>query len=190
MRNVMRVVPIAFLSFGGFPLASAQQLAQSEVSPKTKIEAFQAQTGAVVIKGYSDVGSIVAMGSVEVTAMEFTDAASGKKQPGVVIEVKESGRLENKDRAFIDYDEVDALVKGLDYISRATRDVTKLSQFEATYQTKGRFSATTYSNSAGKIAAAIKSGSIRPATAFLSLEQLGELRALIVQAKQKLDAAK
>lgn len=169
--------------------AGAQQSAPVEKETKTKLEAFQAQTGAVVIKGYSRIGKFSALGSVEVTAMEFTDAATDKKQTGVAIEIKESGRLENTDRSFIDYDEVDSLLKGIDYISKATADVTKLDQFEATYKTKGYFKATTYSSS-GKINVAISSGYIRPATAFLSLQQLGELRAMIAQAKQKLDSVK
>lgn len=169
--------------------AGAQQSATAEREPKTKLEAFQAQTGAVVIKGYSNIGKIFALGSVEVTATEFTDAATGKKQTGVAIEIKESGRLENTDRSFIDYDEVDSLIKGIDYISKATSDITKLGQFEATYQTKGYFRVTTFSSS-GKIDAAVSSGYIRPATAFLSLQQLAELRAIIAQAKQKLDSVK
>ena len=189
MRYGILISAITTILAGVAP-ARAQQLAQSEPSPKTKIEAFQIQKGTVVIKGYSKVGLVNAMGSVEVSAMEFTDAATNKKQLGVLIEIKESGRLENEDRSFIDYDEVDALLKGLDYISKATGTVTKLGQFEATYKTRGDFSVTTYNNSAGKISAAVKSGYIRPATAFLSLEQLNELRDLILQARQKLDSAK
>jgi hypothetical protein len=173
------------------PLVLAQQTAQAEREPKTKLEGFQAQTGAVVIKGYSVIGRVVALGSVEVNAMEFTDATTGRKQSGVLIEIKESGRLENTDRSFIDYEEVDALLKGIDYISKVTSDVTKLSMFEATYKTKGYFSATAYSSSRpGKIEATLKSGYIRPASAYLSLQQLAELRALIEQAKQKLDSVK
>jgi hypothetical protein len=190
MRFGIFVLSAAAVIFVGTTPAMAQQLSQSESSPKTKIEAFQVQTGTVVIKGYSEIGQIKAMGSVKVRAMEFTDAATNKKQTGVLIEIKESGRLESEDRAFIDYDEVDALLKGLDYISKATGDITKLGQFEATYKTKGYFSATTYNNGAGKIDAAVMSGYIRPVTAFLSLEQLNNLRDLVVQAKQKLDSTK
>ena len=124
------------------------------------------------------------MGSVEVSAMELTNATTGRKQSGVLIEITESGRFENTDRSFIDYDEVDALLKGLDYISNATSNVTKLSMFEATYKTKGYFSATTFSSRSGIIEAAVKSGYIRPANAYLSLKQLAELRGLIVQAKK------
>ncbi|MFZ5804891.1 MAG: hypothetical protein ACOY7U_08570 [Acidobacteriota bacterium] len=169
--------------------AVAQRSATVEKEPKTKLEAFQAQTGAVVIKGFSRIGRVSGLGSVEVIAMEITDAATRTKQTGVVIEVKESGRLENTDRSFIDYDEVDSLLRGIDYISRATADVTKLDQFEATYKTKGDFKVTTFGSS-GKIEAAVSSGYLRPATAFLSLQQLGELRAIIAQAKQKLEAVR
>ena len=40
-----------------------------EKEAKTKLEAFQAQTGAVVIKGFSHIGRPV---------MEFTDAGTGQ----------------------------------------------------------------------------------------------------------------
>lgn len=167
----------------------AQQTKEGEKGPRTKLEAFQAQTGTVVIKGYSEIGRVAAMGDVDVKAMEFTDASTGKKQSGVLIEVGESGRLQNTDRSFIDFDEVDALLKGIDYISKTTSNITKLGMFEATYKTKGYFSVTTFSSSSGKIEAAVKSGYIRPANAYLSLEQLAQLRALIVKAKQQLNPA-
>lgn len=171
-------------------VTAAEQSAQGEKEPTTKLEAFQVQTGTVVIKGFAEIGRVAGLGSVEVSSMEFTDATSGRKQPGVLIEIKETGRIENTNRSFIDYDEVDSLLKGLDYISKATPDVTKLGQFEATYKTKGYFSATTFSNRSGKIEAEVKCGNFRPANAFLSLQQLSELRTLIEQAKQKLDSIK
>ena len=173
------------------PIAWAQQASdQVGVEQRTKLETFQAQTGTVVIKGYSEVGSVSALGVVAVDSMEFTDAATGQKVSGVVIEITESGRLENSDRSFIDYDEVDSLLAGLDYISKATPDVTELGQFEATYKTKGNFSATTFNNGRGEISAAVKCGYVRAASAYLSLEQLTQLRGLILSAKQKLDSVK
>lgn len=173
-------------------IASAQQLAAATPeAPKTKLEAFQSQAGKVVIKGYADIGRINGNGDVEVTSMEFTDAATGQKVSGVVIQVREGDRLSSTDRSFIDYDEIDSLMRGLDYISRTTTDVSKLGNFEATYKTKGNFSATTYnSSSAGAVKAAVKCGYIRPSTAYVSLEQLGQLKDMIVQAKLKLDSAK
>ena len=167
----------------------AEQAITPPQEPKTKMESFQRQTGAVVIKGYSEIGVINGMGSVSVDCMEFKDATTEKRQMGIVIEVKESGRFENSERSFIDYDEVSALLNGIDYISKVKADATRLGNFEAIYKTKGDFNVVTFSSS-GKVDAAVKSGYIRPATAFLSLEQRGKLRGVILQAKEKLDSLK
>jgi len=170
-------------------VAYAEENPGSTPESKTKLESFQRQTGTVVIKGYSNIGKIIALGSVGVECMEFTDATSGKKQLGVVIEVTESGRLQNSDRSLIDYDEIEPLLKGIDYISKVNSSATKLDGFEAIYKTKGDFTAVAFS-SAGKVEAAVKSGYVRTATAYLSLEKLGTLRDLVTQAKQKLDSLK
>lgn len=161
------------------------QARAADETPKTKLEAFSAQTDSVLIKGYTEAGRINAVGSVSVISMEFTDATSGRKQSGVLIEVQP-----DKVTSFIDYDEIDSLLKGIDYISKVTNAVTKLGQFEASYRTKGNFSITTYSSKGGKISAVVSSGYIRSASAYLSLKELKELRGLVVQAKQKLDEAK
>jgi hypothetical protein len=193
MKNLISAMLMVVLCcFVPFAIAQQAQEAQQakQAEPKTKLEAFQGQTGTVVIKGYTDIGRVKAAGTIEIDAMEFTDAVTGRKQSGVLVEVKESGRLENTDRSFIDYDEVESLLKGLDYISKASSSVTKLANFESTYKTKGNFSATTFSTTGGKIEAVVKSGHFRGASVYISLSQLGELSALIVQAKQKLDSVK
>src|SRR4030042_5710251 len=107
----------------------AEQAITPPQEPKTKMESFQRQTGAVVIKGYSEIGVINGMGSVSVDCMEFKDATTGKRQMGIVIEVKESGRFENSERSFIDYDEASALLNGIDYISKVKADATRLRNF-------------------------------------------------------------
>lgn len=169
--------------------AQAQQPTALPQKPKTKLESFQKQTGTVVIKGYLVIGGIAGLGYVTVECMEFTDATTKKRQLGIVIEVKESGRSENSDRSFIDYDEVEPLLKGIDYIAKVKADATRLGNFGAIYKTEGEFSVITFSSS-GKVEAAVKSGYIRTATAYLLLQQLGELRNMIAQAKQKLDLLK
>lgn len=158
--------------------------------PKTQLESFAAETGAVIVKGYSTIGRLVGMGSIEVDAREFTNAQSRKKTYGMVIEVKESGRLERSDRSFIDYDEIPSLIAGIDYISKIKSDVTKLKNFEATYSTKGDFSITVFNDQAGKLSAAVTSGRIGRASAYFGIDQLSKLRELIVQAKEKIESIK
>jgi hypothetical protein len=172
--------------------ASAQDLQSEELTqgPKTKLESFERQTGTVIIKGFANIGSVRGLGEVSVTCMELTEAANASKQYGITIEVVSSGRLEREDRSFVDYDEIESLIKGIDYISKAGPDITPLENFEAIYQTKGDLSLITFSTSPGKSEAAVRSGRIGGATAFISTTQLAELRDLILRAKQTLDSVK
>jgi hypothetical protein len=63
------------------PPADQVQAAAQPQKPKTQLEQFQAKTGSVLIKGYTQIGGLSGKfgTSINVIAMEFTDAASGAK---------------------------------------------------------------------------------------------------------------
>jgi hypothetical protein len=168
----------------------AQDAKPSSAETKTKLEAFQAKTGVVIIKGFSDAGSITDQfgGSLKVQSREFRDATSGLRVLGVTIQLKESSRLERESTSFIDYDEIDSLIKGLDYVSKIDNSSTQLSNFEAGYRTRGDLEITTFSDSKGNIGSAVSSGSIGRVTTFFKLEDLTKIRQLIIDAKAKLDS--
>lgn len=187
IRRLYLAIAIGILVFGS---AIAQAPKTTPQEPRTKLEAFEKQTGTVVIKGFSEIGSVSGLGAVSVDCMEFTDVSTGTRQMGIVIEVKGSGRLERSDRSFVDYDEIEPLLKGIDYISKVTPSSTKLSNFEAIYKTKGDFRVVTFSGGSRKIEAAVSSGYIGAVSAFISTAKLAELRTIISQAKQKLDEIK
>lgn len=196
MKHLIACAALALLlsstCFGQSQPAVAARGAQPEPTPATKLETFQAKTGAVIIKGYTEMGSLRGTGgTVSVIAMEFTDAQTGRKEQGVVIEVKESGRLERESRSYIDYDEIDSLLKGIDYISKIEPAVSKLANFEAAYRTRGDFSVTTFSDAtSGGISVAVTSGRIGRTSMYIKLAELPAFRNLITEAKAKLDAAR
>jgi hypothetical protein len=51
--------------------------------------------------------------------------------------------------AYVDYDEIDSLLKGIDSMSMADRNSIPLTNFEAVYETKGALSVFTYSTGNG-----------------------------------------
>lgn len=169
----------------------AQQPKTEPPLPKTKVEAFEAQVGSVIIRGFSTIGSVSGEygTSVSVESREYMNATSGKKEYGVVIEVKEGGRLERESSSYIDFDEIESLVRGIDYVAKITPDVTRMENFQADYRTKGDLRISTYSSN-GTVQAAVASGTIGGARAFLSLANLTKLRELIEQAKSKIDTLK
>jgi hypothetical protein len=191
----LRFTTFALLAALATPVVAQQQAAdpaaQQRADPSTKIEAFSAKTGVVMIKGFSTVGQVRGQGIVSVDAREFRDASSPKTGVyGVAIEVKESGRLERASRSFIDQDEIDSLVSGINYISKISKSVTIMKDFEAQYRTKGDFSITVFSDSSGGLSVAVASGRIGKTSAFLKLGDLDQLKALILEAKKAIEEAK
>jgi len=161
------------------------QQSREKTEPKTQLEAFGAETGAVIIKGYSEIGNVIGEGKVEVDCREFTNAKSGTKSYGIVIRVVDAER--GSSSSFVDADEIPSLLAGIDYISKIQPSVTKLKNFEATYTTKGDFAATVYNRDDGRLSAVIKSGNFGSSKAFFQMPKLLEVRALILKAKVKLD---
>jgi hypothetical protein len=182
------------------PLVIAQQpavpaTAQSPVTsppPKTRLEQFQVKTGSVLIKGYTDVGTAAGKygSTVSVSAMEFTDASSGGKQFGIAIEIKGSGQYPQTSRSYIDLDEVDSLLKGIDYISHADKSVTKLASFEAIYRTKGDFVMNVFGSGHKGTMLAVESGRFGTASAYFDIAELPKVRQLIEKAQAALQSIK
>ena len=160
-------------------------------APKTKLEAFDAKTGTVVIRGFSTTGTLDGQmdTSAVVEAREITEAASGKKEYGIAITLVESAKFERKEICYVDYDEIDSLLKGIDYVTKLDKSVTDLERFEAEYKTKGDFSVATFTER-NNIQAALQCGGNGGVTVFLTREQLSTFKDLIQKTKSNLDSAK
>jgi len=157
--------------------------------PATKLEAFSAQTGVVLIRGFSKIGSIGGKGLVTVAAIELRVASNPEvRVTGLSITVKESNTSGREKTSFVDYDEIDSLLKGIDYISTADRNITRLTNFSAEFRTKGDFSVTTYSTGSG-IRLAVSSGRIDKVTAHLETTDLNQLKTIIQNGKAAIDSA-
>lgn len=172
--------------------ALAQNLKDAAPQAKTKLERFSAKTGAVIIRGFHKIGSVEGLYStiVNIEAKEFTNVADGVKQYGITIEAfEEDGRYDKKHTSFIDYDEIDSLIKGIEYISKVKASVTKLENFQADYSTRGDLNISTFS-SGNKIKAAVTSGNVGGVRTYFKIEDLEKVKNLIKQAKAKIDEIK
>jgi hypothetical protein len=157
-------------------------------APKTKLEAFEAQTGTVIVKGVAQIGSMFAQGgTVSVRSKESKDAGTGKKEYGIAIGLKENNRPE--DITIIDYDELDSLLDGIDYIVKINRTVSALPSFSARYVTKGGFRVAAYSsnNRPGTIQALLQGSHTARSRILLAPDQLAKFQVLVQQAKSNLD---
>jgi len=157
-------------------------------APKTEIENFEAQTGKVIIKGFGQTGSVtVDAGVISVRCKETADVATGIKEYGIAIKFDGNNRQEAF--AIVDYDELDALLNGMNYLGKITYDVTPMPSFDAAFTTKSGLRIAAHSER--------RQGGIHTFLRFadaprilLTSDQLAQFQNLIGQAKATLDSLK
>ena len=160
---------------------------------RTKLEALENDYERVLIKGFTQVATMRVRGAnVRVDAVELKDSGSSMRATGIVIAMQEaSGERPSENRSFIDYEEIDRLLKALDFSAKVNETVTKLSGFEARYRTLGDLQVVVFRQGrASGTAASVTTGVCDRVTGLLTLDELELLRAHLVEAKARLDEIK
>ncbi len=172
------------------PCASAQQSAPAlpaPFEPMTKLESLDTQTGGVVVKNYTYIGAVSGLSGIAmVTSYEFVDVQTGRKDYGIGVETRETGRSEREARTYVDYDELDALIRALDYITKIERSAS-MENFEAQYRTRGELTVSTFIRPNGSLQAEIAIGIFRRAGITISLGKMADFRKLVTDAKATID---
>ena len=189
----MRQFSAILIAIAGWSLLAAPTRAQDTViyvppAPKTKLEAFETNIGTILIKAASPMGTISASkGVLSVTCKEDKDAITGRKEYGVALGVAPGGQPE--DTTLLDYDELDPLLNAIDYLNKVDWTVTSLASFSAAYETKGGFRIAVFTRKRlGTIEIAVRSRHTSKIPILLNRSELAQLRLLIEQSKNKLDA--
>jgi hypothetical protein len=181
---ITMLLPVTF-AFSQRPAASAV----ADNKPKTELEAFQEKYGSVVVKGFSELPTISGTGGgLQFTVMELRNPAANSKVKGLLAEINTGERYSSAVRSFIEYGEIDSLIKGIEYVSKIDKSVTTLQNFEARYATKGDFDVTTFNNSQGSVRVAVTVGRYGSKSIYLDQSQLASLLQQLQQAKTMLDA--
>jgi hypothetical protein len=191
MKISQALVLLFFLFMPGFDCA-AQEPAPTTTPEEfeTRLESLISETGAVIIKGYTRIGSMSgSRGTAYFMAWEVTNARTGHTERGVSIEISDPTRPDAQERAYIDYDELAPLLQGIDYIFKLDSKSTKLASVEAQYQTRGGLVLVTFHTPNG-FAAAISTYGGRRARFVLRQAGLAEFRNMVESAKEVLDAPK
>ncbi|MEQ1645450.1 MAG: hypothetical protein ABL959_18515 [Pyrinomonadaceae bacterium] len=141
-----RVFPFLLLVLAGSSVFG--QVAQAD-KPVSKIEQFSTRSGGLIEKRFIDVGSIkisrVTQGQVKIQSLIVTDLVansvlSGVRFEYVVSEMFPSDRKTTK-TAFLDADEVDGLIKSINFLKMNVFDTTKEDYTEVEYTSRAGFSA-------------------------------------------------
>ena len=160
--------------------------------PRTRLELLDRLQGAIVIKGFTRITTVEVRG-VRVDAVEMRQLGKESRFKGIVVSLREAqpggdnrDRI-NESRAFIDYEEIDALLNAIDIISRVDESATKLVGFEARYRTLGDLEIAVFRQTRSGNAVTVTTGICDRVTGTLSLDELAKVKAMIQEAKGRLD---
>ena len=190
-------VTVIVLVFCGSALAQRpgpefrRPLACEPLEPRTKLEAIDARYERVLIKGFTQVATLEGRGGdIRIDAIELRDTLAPSRATGIVVAIRESSENPRENRAFIDYDEIDPLIKALDTVARINETATKLTGFEARYRTNGDMEVNVFRQSRSGVASSLSTGICDKLTVLLTLDDLNKLRGIILEAKTRLDEIK
>jgi hypothetical protein len=182
----MRSIPFVLIAICCVaPLALPAQLATN--LPPTEIQNFELQNDTVIVKGFGEIGSVaIDGGTVSIRCKESDNVMTGSKMYGIAV-VLES----NQAQSFfvVDDDEMEALMRGLDYLGKISYDVTTMPAFDANFTTRSGLRIAAHSERReGSIELYLQFGDVArlPVTA----EQYAQFKNLIGQAKKSLDVTK
>jgi hypothetical protein len=156
------------------------------LEPRTKLEAIDDRHSTVVIKGFTRITTLEVRG-VRIDAIEMRELGNVARAKGIVIVLREGGERPDDNRAYVDYEEIEPLLNAIDAIGRVDETATKLAGFEARYKTQGDFEIGVFRQTSRGTAVILTTGICDRATATLSLDDLAKVRAMIQEAKSRLD---
>jgi hypothetical protein len=172
----------------GLVLAGDVRAQDTTNALRTNLEAFDAQTGTVIIRGSALIGTIDGQtGTVSVRCRESVEPGVGAREYGISVELREANRTE--DVTTVDYEELNSFLNGLDQLGKASHTVTSLPNFDVLYTTGGGLRADVYTSDkrSGAVQASLQSSRSNRTRVLLTVDQLAHFRSLVQQAKSRLD---
>lgn len=119
-----------FLTFGQIDTAVS----------KTSLESFSARSGSILEKKWFDIGEM-SKAEIKIRVLQIKDLTTNQKTAGAVIETHipygSSYNVQNR-TAYLDMDEIDGLIKAVNYI-KANLDTVPLEYTELKYTSRGDF---------------------------------------------------
>jgi hypothetical protein len=149
--------------------------------PATALEAFRAAPGQILMTSYEDLGEVA---GVFVEAREMRDTEGGRVR-GVVVTITE--RQAEAQQAYIDAEELPALMKGFDALLTTTTNPNgEFRNFDMRYGTKGELVLTASSTRQRGVMYGVEVGRVLRSRRPLNGGEFQQLRTLVEAAQQKL----
>jgi hypothetical protein len=193
------MLAVVFWTLSGSALAQRpgpefwRRLTCEPLEPRTKLEALEMKYETVLIKGFTRITTVEISG-IRIDAVEWRDTRNSARAAGIAISLREGaerpGERPRENRALIDYDEIEPFINAIDTVSKVSETATKLTGFEARYKTLGDLELVVFRQTRSGNAVSITAGVCDKITTVLTLDELAKFRAMLAEAKMRLDEIK
>lgn len=158
------------------------------VEPRTKLETIDDRHSTVIIKGFTRITTVEVSG-VRIDAVDMREMGNVSRAKGLVVVVTSpsEGSRPRDNRAYVDYEEIEPLMNAIDAAARIDETMTKFPGFEAKYRTLGDLEITVFRQTRSGNAALLTTGVCEQGRISLTLDELAKVRAMIQEAKARLD---
>jgi len=167
--------------------AASMLNAQTTNIPPSIFQAYYAVADAPLLRGNSVIGALNNQISfpVEIRAEALTNLLSSNVVYAVSLRTKISAKETEVD--YVDYDELDGLIRGVQFVSQTDHSQIPMDNFEAVYRTRCGMSILKTSTG-NKVTIVLKSGDPQGARNQMASFVLDDLGRYLTAAKAKLDA--
>ncbi len=151
---------------------------------RDKNEFGETETNDVIIRSYTSIGVLHALGKIEVEAREAVVPDRGHASYFVRIAVESSGEYPAEGAALISYDNLEKLISSLEKLNKIIINTTRFNFSEVEYEVEG-LKVIAFNDARGKMMFAVTASGV--SAHFNQFTRLPELRDLIARAKSYLD---
>ena len=153
---------------------------------RNKLEVLDLKYETLLIKGFSRI-TTVEINGVRIDAVDVRDTRTAARAMGVVVSIRQGVEQSREARALIDYEEIEPFLKAIDAASKVGESDTRFVGFEARYKTLGDLELAVFRQTRSGIAVSLTAGICDKVTETLTLDELAKFRAMIAEAKMRLD---
>ena len=163
---------------------AAAKVADAKPTEGSALERAMSKRGSVGVRGFSKAGTVkgTLYSQVDIDVRELYDGEKPNDRIyGLLFNVGDGQGLS---RAFVDYDEIDALLAGMDYAAKANPALVHFKKYQVDYVTRGGLKMSTFNDDKDALNAVVEASG---RSAFLTMPQFAQVRELIVKSKTMLD---
>jgi hypothetical protein len=190
--DMKRLILLLALGVAGAVIAQTTIITTAN-TPRTFFEIFKATPDALLIRGMTTIGTLSSENGAEHNGIDYpveirVERLSNPLTSNSVYAVSlRTGVAPQMQIDYVDYDELNAVIRSVQFISQSSSAVTPLDNYETIFRTRGGLAIAKIGKS-DKTTIVMTSGDVNGVRNQMAPFNLDKLGALMVAAKAKIDA--